>query len=186
MSKGAEAMHKHLELRLSGSGGQGLITAGIILAEAALKDNMNAVQTQSYGPEARGGASKAEVIISDSLIDFPKVTIPDMTLVMTQIASDKYVREITKNGIVIADEDIELPEDILAGRIVKLPIIKTARNEIGKEIVANIVALGIIVGISEVVSKKSLEEAVLARVPRGSEDLNRMALEKGFELANNL
>ena len=76
-------MKTQLELRLSGSGGQGLITAGIILAEAALKDQKNAIQTQSYGPEARGGASKAEVIISDEAIDFPKVTLPNMTLALT-------------------------------------------------------------------------------------------------------
>lgn len=179
-------MSKQLELRLSGSGGQGLITAGIILAEAALKDNMNAIQTQSYGPEARGGASKAEVIISDAAIDFPKVTLPTMTLALTQIASDKYIRDITEDGTIIIDDSIQLPEGIKAKNIYKLPIIKTAINEVGKEIVANIVALGLIVGLTGIVSEESLESAIMSRIPKGTEDLNRLALKKGYELAKNI
>ncbi len=179
-------MSKQLELRLSGSGGQGLITAGIILAEAALKDNMNAIQTQSYGPEARGGASKAEVIISDAAIDFPKVTLPTMTLALTQIASDKYIRDITEDGTIIIDDSIQLPEGIKAKNIYKLPIIKTAINEVGKEIVANIVALGLIVGLTGIVSEESLESAIMSRIPKGTEDLNKLALKKGYELAKNI
>ncbi len=178
-------MQNHFELRLSGSGGQGLITAGIILAEAAIIDNMNAIQTQSYGPEARGGASKAEVIISSNVIDFPKVTLPNMTLALTQIASDKYINDVKSDGFIIVDEDIELPANLNAKHIVKLPIIKTAKNEVGREIVANIVALGVIVGLSKVVSREGLEKAVLSRIPRGTEDLNKMALAKGFELVEN-
>ena len=179
-------MEKQLELRLSGSGGQGLITAGIILAEAALKDNKNAVQTQSYGPEARGGASKAEVIISDQGIDFPKVTLPNMTLALTQIACDKYIKDISEEGTIIVDEDIQLPEGLKAKHIYKVPIIKTARNEVGKEIVANIVALGLIVGLTGIVSRESLEAAIMSRIPKGTEDLNRAALHKGYALAENI
>jgi len=179
-------MSKQLELRLSGSGGQGLITAGIILAEAALKDNMNAIQTQSYGPEARGGASKAEVIISDAAIDFPKVTLPTMTLALTQIASDKYISDISEDGTIIVDDAIQLPEGIKAKNIYKIPIIKTAVNEVGKEIVANIVALGLIVGLTGIVSEESLEQAIMSRIPKGTEDLNRLALKKGYELAKNI
>ncbi len=179
-------MSRQLELRLSGSGGQGLITAGIILAEAALKDQKNAIQTQSYGPEARGGASKAEVIISNDVIDFPKVTLPNMTLALTQIASDKYISDITEDGTIIIDDSITLPEHIKAKHIYKVPIIKTAINEVGKEIVANIVALGLIVGLTKIVSEESLEAAILSRIPRGTEDLNKLALQKGYELARSL
>ncbi len=179
-------MKKQLELRLSGSGGQGLITAGIILAEAALKDQKNAIQTQSYGPEARGGASKAEVIISEAAIDFPKVTLPNMTLALTQIAADKYISDITEDGTIIVDESISLPEGLKAKHIYKVPIIKTAINEVGKEIVANIVALGLIVGLTGIVSEVSLEAAILSRVPKGTEDLNKLALQKGYELAKTL
>lgn len=179
-------MSKQLELRLSGSGGQGLITAGIILAEAAIKDNKNAIQTQSYGPEARGGASKAEVIISEAAIDFPKVTMPNMTVALTQIASDKYISDISEDGTVIIDESIVLPEGMKAQHIYRVPIIKTAINEVGKEIVANIVLLGLIVGLTEIVTRESLEAAIMLRIPKGTEDLNRLALEKGYELAKKL
>ncbi len=179
-------MSKQLELRLSGSGGQGLITAGIILAEAALLDQMNAIQTQSYGPEARGGASKAEVIISDSDIDFPKVTLPTMTLALTQIACDKYIEDVAEEGTVIVDDSITLPEGLKAKHVYRVPIIQTAKQEVGKEIVANIVALGLIVGLTGIVTLKSLEAAVLSRIPKGTVALNKAALEKGLSLANDL
>ncbi len=179
-------MNSQLELRLSGSGGQGLITAGIILAEAALRDNKNAIQTQSYGPEARGGASKAEVIISDGVIDFPKVTIPNMSLALTQVASDKYIKDVSEDGTIIVDASIELPKELKAKKIISVPILETARTAVGKEIVANIVALGLIVGLTKIVTEESLEAAILSRVPKGTEDLNKLALQKGYELANQM
>ncbi len=179
-------MNSQLELRLSGSGGQGLITAGIILAEAALRDNKNAIQTQSYGPEARGGASKAEVIISDSVIDFPKVTLPNMSLALTQVASDKYIKDISEDGTIIVDDSIELPTGLKAKKIISVPILETAKTAVGKEIVANIVALGLIVGLTGIVSAESLEAAILSRIPKGTEDLNKLALQKGYELANQM
>lgn len=179
-------MNKHLELRLTGSGGQGLITAGIILAEAAIKDNMNAIQTQSYGPEARGGASKAEVIISSDDIDFPKVELPDMTLVLTQVACDKYSKDVSKEGVLIVDESLSLADNIDVKKIIRVPILSAAKNDVGRSIVANIVSLGVIVGYTEIVSRESLKEAILSRIPLGTEELNKAALNKGFELADQL
>lgn len=176
-------MGKHCELRLSGSGGQGLILAGIILAEAALLEDKNAIQTQSYGPEARGGASKAEVIFSDSEIDFPKVQSPDIVLSLTQVASDKYIKTVSPDGIVIVDDSIELPADLRAGKVYKLPILGTAAEKLGKSIVANIVAIGLLAELTGIVSRESVEKAVLARVPKGTEDLNKAALNEGYELA---
>ncbi len=176
-------MSNHYELRLSGSGGQGLILAGIILAEAALLEDKNAIQTQSYGPEARGGASKAEVIISDRSIDFPKVQAADIILALTQVASDKYIKTVKPDGIVIVDDTIELPEDLRAGKVYRLPILATATEKVGKSIVANIVAVGLLAELTGIVSRKSVEDAVLARVPKGTEDLNRTALKEGYELA---
>lgn len=170
------------ELRLSGSGGQGLILAGIIFAEAGILDGKNAIQTQSYGPEARGGASKAEVIISNEEIDFPKVERPDLVLALTQIASDKYVSSVKETGIVVVDSEIELPKDLKVGKIIRVPIIKTATEEIGKSIVANIIAIGLITEITGVVSKESVENAILSRVPKGTEALNKKALNIGYEL----
>lgn len=176
-------MAERLEIRLAGSGGQGLILASVILAEAVVEyEGKNAVQNQSYGPEARGGASKSEVIISDEEIDYPKATNPDILLVMTQASCDKYIGSLKKGGVLIADSD--LVRDIPEGnyKLYHIPLVRTAAEKIGKAFVANIVALGALNGLAKIVSKDSLEKAVLSRVPKGTEDLNRSALNAGFEL----
>jgi len=170
------------EIRLSGSGGQGLILAGIILAEAAaVLEGRNAVQTQSYGPESRGGASKSEVVISGTEIDYPKVTNPDLLLAMTQEACDKYIGDLQGGGIAILDaSSIErLPKG--GPKCYAVPITAIAREEAGKAICANIVALGVITAISKVVSRESIEQAVMRRVPKGTEEINKKALQAGFE-----
>ncbi|MBU0934849.1 MAG: 2-oxoacid:acceptor oxidoreductase family protein [Spirochaetes bacterium] len=169
------------EFRLSGSGGQGLLLAGIVLAEGAILDNKNAVQTQSYGPEARGGASKAEVVISEDDIDYPKATDPDYLLALTTEAYTSYGKLMGK-GLIIVDASVE-PDPQIKARTVRIPILDTAATVIGKKVVANIVALGVLAGISGVVSQSKLETAVKNRVPQGTEDLNLSALRKGFELA---
>ncbi len=170
------------ELRLSGSGGQGIILAGIIIANAAINEGKNAIQSQSYGPEARGGASKCEVIIKDGDIHFPKVTNPDMILSLTQVAYDKYGSTIGAEGIMIVDSKIKLNDDFPCKNIYQLPILQTASVDIGKPIVGNIVALGVIQKITNIVSQDALLESILSRVPKGTEDLNKFALEKGYEL----
>ena len=172
------------EIRLSGSGGQGLLLCGIILAEAAILDGKNAVQTQSYGPEARGGASKSEVIISDGDIYYPKVRKPDIFLALTQEAYDKYVGSVKEDGIIIVDQSVKV-SDVKCACIHSLPILDTAKNVVGKAMVANIVALGTINRITGLVSPEALENAVLSRVPKGTEDLNRKALEAGRDICNN-
>jgi len=168
-----------MELRLSGSGGQGLILAGVIMAEAALIDGKNAVQSQSYGPEARGGASRAEVIISDQEIDFIKVQSADMLLCLTQTAYDRYGKEPA--AVLIVDDSIELkyPEPV---KVVRVPILETALKQIGRPMVANIVALGVVNATLKLVSRESLAQAVLGRVPKGTEELNSRALDCGYEL----
>jgi len=169
------------EIRLTGSGGQGLITAGIILAEAAILDGLNVVQTQSYGPEARGGASKAEVIIASDEIDYPKVATPDVVLAMTQEACNKYAGALKVDGLLIVDSALvaEVPE--VSGRVYRIPITALARDRVGKPITANIVALGALTAITGVVSDESLRRAVARRVPRGTERLNDIALSVGIE-----
>jgi 2-oxoglutarate ferredoxin oxidoreductase subunit gamma len=171
-----------MEIRLGGSGGQGLILGGIILAEAAILDGKNAVQSQSYGPEARGGASKAEVIISDNGIDFPKVNQADVLLVLTQEAYEKYIGGLKEDGLLIADQQVSIGED-LSYRVFHLPIIETASKKLGRSMVANIVALGVIQAATDVVEKESLQQAVLGRVPKGTEELNGKALLEGYALA---
>lgn len=177
-------MAKQTEIRLTGSGGQGLILAGIILAEAAILQGNNAVQSQSYGPEARGGASKAEVIISKEEIDFPKVAKADIMLSLTQVALDKYADTLKEEGILVVDSSLDVPSDLKAKKIVAIPMLDTAKEVIGKTMVANIVALGAIQQLSDIVSKESLEEAVLSRVPKGTEELNKRALKEGYNLVN--
>lgn len=173
------------ELRLSGSGGQGLILAGIILAEAALHDGKNVVQSQSYGPEARGGASKSEVIISDNLINYPKVNKCDILLSLTQKACDRYIDSLKSGGILILDNTITERPDRDDIKIYSIPILETASNGLKKSMVANIIALGSIYELTKVVNKTSLERAVLNRVPRGTEELNKKALKEGFKLIKN-
>ena len=169
---------KTYEIRLSGSGGQGVILASIILAEAAILEGKNAVQTQSYGPEARGGASKAEVIISEKEIDFPKVRNCDVFLSLTQKSFDEYCGGIRENGIAIVDKHV----DIGNKKAYLIPIIDAAHNTLNKPIVTNIVALGALVAITKIVSKEAIEKAVLSRVPKGTEELNKKALNIGFVL----
>jgi len=168
------------EFRLSGSGGQGLLLAGIVLAEAAILEDKNVVQTQSYGPEARGGSSKAEVVISDTDIDYPKATDPDYLLALTADSYKTYGPAQDK-GVIIIDSAIALDPAIKA-KTISVPIIETTKI-IGKTIVTNIVALGVLGGLSGIVKPETLEKAVLNRVPKGTEELNVKALKAGFELA---
>ena len=175
-----------VEFRLSGSGGQGLLLAGIVLAEAAILDDKNAVQTQSYGPEARGGSSKAEVVISDEDIDYPKATDPDYLLALTAESYRTYgsiMGSAGGRGLIIVDSSVPLSGEVKA-RTVSVPILATAAEKIGKKVVANIVALGVLGGLSKAASRESLEQAVQSRVPKGTEALNLSALRAGFELAD--
>jgi 2-oxoglutarate ferredoxin oxidoreductase subunit gamma len=173
------------ELRFSGSGGQGLITAGIIMAKAAsIYEGKQAVQSQSYGPEARGGSSKSEVIISDGPIDYPKATAVDALLAMTQEACDKYTHDLKAGGVLLVDSDLvkNLPAPGKF-KVISFPIINTAKNDVGREIVANIVALGAMVALTGQVSRENAEKAVLSSVPEAFIELNRKAFSIGYEKA---
>ncbi|HNT25219.1 MAG TPA: 2-oxoacid:acceptor oxidoreductase family protein [Anaerolineales bacterium] len=171
------------EIRLAGEGGQGMILAAIILAEAAaIYDGKNVTQTQVYGPEARGGASKAEVVISNGQIDHPEVINADVLVAMSQEACDKYAGNLKKGGLLIVDE--EKVGRIPSNKAVKIPITQLAEARTGRTITANVVALGVLVGLTDVVSRMSIEKAVLARAPKGTEDMNRTALLAGFEAAD--
>ncbi|MBZ5498076.1 MAG: 2-oxoacid:acceptor oxidoreductase family protein [Acidobacteriia bacterium] len=175
------------DIRLSGEGGQGLVLAGRILAEAAaIYDEKNATQSQSYGPEARGGASRSEIIISDEDIDYPKATSLDLLLALTQESCNKYAKDLKDSGILLVDSGAvtRVPEGRY--RIYRVPITEIARSQLGKAVVANIVALGIIAQLSNIVSVEALESAVLARVPKGTEELNLKAFRSGMEAATQL
>jgi len=177
-------MFERYEIRLSGYGGQGLVLAGVILAEAAaIHENMYAVQSQSYGPEARGGSSKSEVIVGTEPISYPKAVNPDLLLALNQEAFNKYVASVKAGGLVIVDA--EFVDDPGPGnyRLVRLPITDLARTKIGREMVVNIVCLGIIQELTRIVSLDSLKSAVLKRVPKGTEDINSRALQVGVDAA---
>jgi 2-oxoglutarate ferredoxin oxidoreductase subunit gamma len=176
--------NSRFEIRLAGSGGQGLILAGIILAEAAICDGKNTTQTQSYGPEARGGASRSEVIISDGEIDYPKVTQADLLLCLSQESCDKYFYDIKPDGVLIVDA--RQVHRAPTSRAYQVDITGLAVEATGRAITANVVALGLIVGLTGVVSRQAVEAAVVARAPRGTEELNLKALAVGLEEAERL
>lgn len=179
-------MSNRYEIRFSGSGGQGMILAGIIMAEAAsIYSDKNAVQSQSYGPESRGGASKAEVIISNEPIDYPKATSIDFMLAMTQEACTKYHGDIKEGGVLLIDSDEvkTIPQGPF--KVLGAPITSIARDELGKTIVANIVSLGMITQLTGAVPFEAIEKAVLSRVPPAFLELNKKALQIGFEKAKS-
>lgn len=172
------------EMRFCGSGGQGVITAAVIFAEAAgVYGDYYVCQTQSYGPQSRGGSSKAEVIISTHEIDYPKVVSMDCFLAMNQTALDSFFADFKTDGLLIVDSTFV--DQTPTSGAVALPFTETARK-LGKEIVANIVALGAVGQLSGKVSIVDLEKAVLARVPEKFRDLNREALFAGVELAKDV
>lgn len=176
-------MKGRVEVRLAGEGGQGLILAGVILAEAAaVYDGLSATQTQSYGPEARGGASKSEVVISDTEIDYPKVIEADCLLAMSQEACDKYAGNLKREGMLIVDS-IHVTRLPLGRPAIQAPITQLAEEATGRRITANVVALGVLVGITQVVSRAAVEAAVRARAPKGTEELNMKALTAGLTWA---
>mgnify|MGYP000047011715 CR=1 FL=1 len=169
------------EIRFAGSGGQGLIKLGIILAEAAMLDGKNVVQTQSYGAEARGGASRSDVILSDDQIDFPSVTSLDVLLAMNQESYDKYIGLLKPHGIVIFDSSNVKPA--LIGGIYQYgaPFTKIAL-ELGGKIYANIVALGYFVALTKLVSRENVLKVLRKRLPKDSISKNLEAFERGYRL----
>ena len=178
------------EIRICGFGGQGIILAGIILGKAAsLFDGNEAVQTQSYGPEARGGASKCEVVIDNKLIEYPKVQSLDVLVAMSNEALIKYIVDLKDNGTLIVDPgttDVEDVKDYIEEHNIKVyeaPATKTATDEIGLKIVANIVMVGAITKITGVISKEAAIKAIEASVPAGTEEKNISAFEAGYALA---
>jgi 2-oxoglutarate ferredoxin oxidoreductase subunit gamma len=180
-------MSKKFEIRLSGSGGQGLILAGKVLAEAAvIYDGKNATQSQSYGPEARGGASRSEVIISDEEIIFPKAQHIDLLVSLTQESCNAYFKDLKDDGILLVDS--KLVTDIPKGNftVYKVPIIDTALKETGKKLTANIVALGIVTALSKIVTREAVESAILSRVPKGTEEINKKAFYAGLKKAEEI
>ncbi|KAA3637153.1 MAG: 2-oxoacid:ferredoxin oxidoreductase subunit gamma [Calditrichaeota bacterium] len=177
-----EVPQDRFEIRLSGSGGQGMIFGSVVMCEAVGKSgSKKVVQSQSYGPEARGGASKADVVISDNEIYYPKAMKLDLLLAMTQESLDKYYPDLKEGGMLIVDTSLvtEIPTDNYYG----LEFTRLARKEIGSIVVANVMALGAICALTDMFSKEALTDAVLGRAPRGTEDRNKQAIDVGYREA---
>ena len=164
-----------------------MITAAIILAQAAvLYENLVAVQAQSYGPEARGGATRSDVIIADSPIYFPKVTQPNILVCLTQQAYAGYSSIIRPGGILLADSHYVKTEKKVEARQLNLPMYETIMEKIGRPIVFNICMLGTLIGITKLLRPESIMKVLEKQIPPGFLDMNRQALDIGLKLGGNL
>ena len=167
----------------SGSGGQGVITATIILAEAAvLHENLNAVQSQSYGAAARGGATRSDVIISDSIIDYPKVIQPNVLVCLTQEAYNKFYRIIRPGGLLITDTRYVETQKKVDAQQREMPMFQNVMDKIGKPIVFNICMLGAVIELVDLIAPEAIMKVLAKRIPKDFLDLNRQALDLGLEL----
>lgn len=169
------------EIRLSGFGGQGIILAGYILGKAAaLFDHKHATMTQNYGPESRGGACSAHVVMADVPVSFPHLTRPQVFVAMSQEAYTKYVGDLVDGGLLIIDQDLVRPDgDPRRVRLYTVPCTRIAQ-EMGRKMIANIVMLGCLAALDHSVSVDALREAVRTSVPKGTEDLNIKAFDRGY------
>jgi 2-oxoglutarate ferredoxin oxidoreductase subunit gamma len=171
----------------SGSGGQGVITAAIILAESAvLYEGLNAVQSQSYGPEARGGASRSDVIIADTEIHFPKVIQPNVLVCLTQDSYNKFSELIRPGGLLLTDSHYVRQEKKVDARQVELDMYKKVMDKIGRPIVFNICMLGALIRLTQLIKPESIMKVLETKIPPGILGLNKQALKLGMQLAENL
>ena len=169
------------EIRFAGFGGQGIIRSGLILSMAAcIYGDKNAVQTQSYGPESRGGSCRSEVVIADDEIDYPKVDDPDIVVLMSEEAHRKYMGLTKKGAVILVDPNMVTARENSEKNVYPVPASKIAK-ELGKAIIANVVMLGALTSITRIVTDEAMKKAVLRNVPKGTEELNVKALRKGFD-----
>ena len=173
---------KRYEMRFAGSGGQGVILASVILAEAAVISGLYTVQSQAYGPEARGGVSKAETILSREHIWYSKVTQPDFLLALTQASLDTYAKTLAEGAVVMMDDSLTLPKSVEEIRVISIPILRAAKEEVGRAFTANIVAVGAINAALRLFDDDTLLEAVKRHIPAGTEEINKKALQVGAAL----
>lgn len=176
-------MNRATEIRLSGSGGQGLILAGIILAKAAVHDKRRVTQTQSYGPESRGGYSRADVLISDEEIFFPEATSFDVLLALTQEACDKYIFDLREKGTLVVDTTYVKNISVMSENVYEVPFTDEVMEKLGSPITTNICSLAFLVKATGIVKEASLKLAISETVKPAFVDLNLKAMQLGFDLA---
>ncbi len=175
------------EIKFGGFGGQGVILAGIIVGRAAsIYNNKFATLTQSFGPEARGSACSAQVIVSDGKITYPYVTKPEILLIMSQEACSKFLPEASDNATVIIEEDLVKPGSLKPGmKLYGIPATRLA-EELGRKMILNIVMVGFFTSVTKIVDYEAAREAVKASVPPGTEEMNLKAFERGYQYGLSL
>lgn len=171
-----------VEIRLAGAGGQGLGLAAVVLAESALLSGFEAAMTQAYGPEARGGASSADVVIADNPIAHPRFEQPALLLVLNQKAWSRFARQISENTLAVIDAQLVHPAEVVP-RLIALPFEQIARDELREKIAANMIAVGVIAHLTSHISLEMLERAVESRSPERARRTNREAVRRGWQLA---
>lgn len=172
-------MAEREELRLCGYGGQGIILAGYIVGQAvAIFEHKQATFARDYGPEARGGACRADLVISDKLVTYPYITAPSVLVAMSQRGYDKYHPHNRDDTLVVIDQDLVKPLPT-SQRLLSIPARRIAEG-LGRVAVANVVMLGFLTAVTSLVTVESMKESLLAAVPKGTEELNMKAFEQGY------
>jgi 2-oxoglutarate ferredoxin oxidoreductase subunit gamma len=175
------------EIKIGGFGGQGVILSGYIIGRAAsIYDNKFATMIQAFGPEARGSSASAELIISDETITYPYITVPNLMVLMSQEAYTKFSSELVMGGTLITEEELVTPNNLRKDvKHYSIPATRFA-EELGKKMVLNIVMMGFTTAISNVVNEQAMIEAVKVSVPKGTEELNLKAFQKGYEYGQKI
>ena len=174
------------EIRVAGFGGQGIVLSAVILGKAAsIYMGKQSAVMQSYGPESRGGACSGAVVVDDEPVDYPYATQPDILLFLSKEAYHKYHKSIKPGGLMLIDEDLVVLSGDDKAVIYKIPATRMA-EKLGKKIVANIIMLGALSGVSDMISYKAIKESVLSLVPSRTREINEKAVETGYEYGKKL
>jgi 2-oxoglutarate ferredoxin oxidoreductase subunit gamma len=175
------------EIRIAGFGGQGVILSAVVLGKAAsIYENGFATMTQNFGPEARGGACSAQLVISDSPVLYPYVTRPDIMVILSQEAYNRFASELRPGGVLIIEEDLVRVSDLKgAPKVYSVPATRFA-EELGKRMVLNSVLVGFFTAVTSLLSADSVRNAVADSVPSASRELNLQAFNKGFAYGNSM
>lgn len=173
-------MAERHEIRLCGYGGQGIMLAGYIIGQAAsIFEGKHTTYIRDYGPEARGGTCRADVVVSDESVNYPYIDAPSVLVVMSQQAYEKYHPENRQDALVIVDENLVKPGKTNKDRLLTVPARRMA-EELGSVTVANAVMLGFFTAVTDIVSMKAVKRSILASVPKNTEELNTKAFERGY------
>ncbi len=169
------------ELRIAGFGGQGVVLSGQIIGQAVVVyDKKYATFTQNYGPESRGGSCTAEVVTSEEPVGYPYVVDPDIVIILSQDAYNKYGKNLPDDALMIIDPDLVKTAPANKHRILTIPANQMARD-MGRVVVANVILLGFLAAVSDIVSPEALRQSILATVPKGTGEFNLKAFETGYK-----